>query len=334
MNALSTISITAIDSVSAASATAIAARNATPARSTGAHRERVAEQERQRDRQDHGRPRGQPSAVPMTMPSTSPIAQPVRQCSVALDSGSPSVRSWLRTIYPLGVSRNSLTWSSVQHLRFGHPASEAKSACMRYRTLGGTGIEVSVHCLGTMMFGAVGNPDHDDCVRIIHAALDAGHQLRGHGRHVLRRASPRRSSARRWRVAGTTSCWPPRCTSRWARARTGAATRGAGSSSAVEESLRRLRHRLDRPVPGAPARTTRPTSRRRCRRSPTWCGQGRSARSAVRPSRPRRSSRPTTWRERRGLHRFRTEQPPYSILARGIEASRAADVRSGSGWAC
>ena len=45
---------------------------------------------------------------------------------------------------------------------------------MRYRTLGGTGIEVSVHCLGAMMFGSVGNPDHDDCARIIHAALDHG----------------------------------------------------------------------------------------------------------------------------------------------------------------
>jgi aryl-alcohol dehydrogenase-like predicted oxidoreductase len=45
---------------------------------------------------------------------------------------------------------------------------------MRYRTLGGTGIEVSVHCLGTMMFGAVGNPDHDECARIVQAALDQG----------------------------------------------------------------------------------------------------------------------------------------------------------------
>src|ERR1700753_561794 len=45
---------------------------------------------------------------------------------------------------------------------------------MRYRTLGATGIEVSGQCLGTMMFGAIGNPDHDDCVRIAHAALDAG----------------------------------------------------------------------------------------------------------------------------------------------------------------
>ena len=30
---------------------------------------------------------------------------------------------------------------------------------MRYRILGGTGIEVSVHCVGAMMFGAAGNPD-------------------------------------------------------------------------------------------------------------------------------------------------------------------------------
>jgi predicted oxidoreductase len=45
---------------------------------------------------------------------------------------------------------------------------------MRYRILGGTGIEVSVQCLGAMMFGAVGNPDQDDCARIIHAALAGG----------------------------------------------------------------------------------------------------------------------------------------------------------------
>ena len=45
---------------------------------------------------------------------------------------------------------------------------------MNYRTLGGTGIEVSAYCLGTMMFGAVGNPDHDECGRIIHAALGHG----------------------------------------------------------------------------------------------------------------------------------------------------------------
>src|SRR6059036_3238722 len=45
---------------------------------------------------------------------------------------------------------------------------------MEYRTLGRTGVQVSKLCLGTMMFGAWGNPDHDDSIRIIHRALDAG----------------------------------------------------------------------------------------------------------------------------------------------------------------
>ena len=45
---------------------------------------------------------------------------------------------------------------------------------MQYRTLGRTGIKVSPYCLGAMMFGAIGNPDHDDSIRIIHKALDAG----------------------------------------------------------------------------------------------------------------------------------------------------------------
>jgi len=45
---------------------------------------------------------------------------------------------------------------------------------MRYRTLGRTGIAVSPYALGAMMFGAFGNRDHDDSIRIIHKALDAG----------------------------------------------------------------------------------------------------------------------------------------------------------------
>jgi aryl-alcohol dehydrogenase-like predicted oxidoreductase len=45
---------------------------------------------------------------------------------------------------------------------------------MRYRTLGDTGIKVSPLCLGAMMFGERGNPDHEDSVRVIHAGLDAG----------------------------------------------------------------------------------------------------------------------------------------------------------------
>src|SRR4051794_1764544 len=45
---------------------------------------------------------------------------------------------------------------------------------MEHRKLGATGISVSPLCLGAMMFGAWGNTDHEDCVAIIHAAMDAG----------------------------------------------------------------------------------------------------------------------------------------------------------------
>ena len=45
---------------------------------------------------------------------------------------------------------------------------------MEHRPLGRTGVSVSKFCLGAMMFGAWGNPDHDESIRIIHAALDVG----------------------------------------------------------------------------------------------------------------------------------------------------------------
>src|SRR4051812_26046328 len=45
---------------------------------------------------------------------------------------------------------------------------------MDLRPLGRTGVQVSKLCLGAMMFGAWGNADHDESIRIIHAALDAG----------------------------------------------------------------------------------------------------------------------------------------------------------------
>ncbi len=45
---------------------------------------------------------------------------------------------------------------------------------MDHRLLGRTGVSVSHLCLGAMMFGAWGNPDHDESLRIIHAARDAG----------------------------------------------------------------------------------------------------------------------------------------------------------------
>jgi aryl-alcohol dehydrogenase-like predicted oxidoreductase len=45
---------------------------------------------------------------------------------------------------------------------------------MEYRTLGRTGVKVSTHCLGAMMFGTWGNTDEQECIRIIDRALDAG----------------------------------------------------------------------------------------------------------------------------------------------------------------
>src|SRR6185295_15878478 len=45
---------------------------------------------------------------------------------------------------------------------------------MEYARLGHSGLKVSRLCLGTMMFGRWGNPDHDDCARIIGKALDEG----------------------------------------------------------------------------------------------------------------------------------------------------------------
>jgi hypothetical protein len=47
-------------------------------------------------------------------------------------------------------------------------------AAVEHRRLGLTGVSVSKFCLGAMMFGAWGNPDHDESIGIIHTALDAG----------------------------------------------------------------------------------------------------------------------------------------------------------------
>jgi aryl-alcohol dehydrogenase-like predicted oxidoreductase len=67
---------------------------------------------------------------------------------------------------------------------------------MEYRPLGRTGVQVSKLCLGTMMFGAWGNQDHDDSIRVIHAALDRGINFVDTATST-RPASRRRSSARR-----------------------------------------------------------------------------------------------------------------------------------------
>ena len=103
---------------------------------------------------------------------------------------------------------------------------------MEHRPLGRTGVSVSKLCLGTMMFGDWGNTDHDETHPDHPPGAGRRDQLHRHRRRLLRWASPRRSSARRWPAGGATrSCWRPRCTARWARTRTAGASRGAGSSA-------------------------------------------------------------------------------------------------------
>ena len=68
-----------------------------------------------------------------------------------------------------------------------------------------------------------------------------------------RTASPRRSSARRSRAGATTSSWPPSSTARWAT------TQPQRQLAALDRARGRgqpapARHRLDRPLPGAPPR--------------------------------------------------------------------------------
>ena len=48
------------------------------------------------------------------------------------------------------------------------------TAGMEKRKLGSARIEVSAFGLGTMMFGAWGNPDREQCRRMLDMALDAG----------------------------------------------------------------------------------------------------------------------------------------------------------------
>ena len=101
---------------------------------------------------------------------------------------------------------------------------------MELRPLGRTGVQVTKLCLGTMMFGAWGNTDHDDSIRIIHARAGRRHQLRRHRRRLLRRrvGGDRRQGAQgppRRRRAGHQVLGPD-----GRRPQPRAASRGAGSS--------------------------------------------------------------------------------------------------------
>jgi aryl-alcohol dehydrogenase-like predicted oxidoreductase len=189
---------------------------------------------------------------------------------------------------------------------------------MRYRTLGRTGIKVSPYALGAMMFGAIGNPDHDDSIRIIHKALDAGINFvdtadaysRGESEEIVGKAlSGRRDSV----VLATKLSLPM-----------GKDPNQRGGSrrwimTEVENSLRRLRtdhidlYQVHRPDPDTDIEETLSALS-----DLIHSGKVRAIGSSAMPASDIVEAQ---WvAERRGLERFRTEQPTYSILNRGIEA--------------
>uniref|UniRef100_UPI0006250383 aldo/keto reductase n=1 Tax=Streptomyces odonnellii TaxID=1417980 RepID=UPI0006250383 len=188
---------------------------------------------------------------------------------------------------------------------------------MKYRTLGRTGIKVSPYCLGAMMFGALGNADHDDAVRIIHKALDAGINFvdtadaysRGESEEVVGKAL----KGRRDNVVLATKAHLPM----------GDDPNQRGNSRrwlvrALEDSLRRLGtdhvdlFQIHRPAPDTDVEETLSALTDLVR-----AGKVRAIGTSTFPASDIVEAQ---WvAERRGLQRFRVEQPPYSILDRGIE---------------
>ncbi|MFE2420996.1 aldo/keto reductase [Streptomyces hokutonensis] len=188
---------------------------------------------------------------------------------------------------------------------------------MHYRTLGRTGIKVSPYCLGAMMFGAIGNPDHDDSVRIIHRALDAGINFvdtadaysRGESEEIVGKAL----KGRRDNVVLATKAHLPM----------GDDPNERGNSRrwlvrALENSLRRMQtdhvdlFQIHRPDPDTDVEETLSAL--------TDLVRAGKVRAVGTSSFPASDIVEAQWvAERRGLTRFRTEQPTYSILNRGIE---------------
>jgi aryl-alcohol dehydrogenase-like predicted oxidoreductase len=189
---------------------------------------------------------------------------------------------------------------------------------MQFRTLGRTGIKVSPYALGAMMFGAIGNPDHDDSIRIIHKALDAGINFvdtadaysRGESEEIVGKAL----QGRRDDVVLATKLWMPM----------GDDPNQRGNSrrwiiAEVENSLRRLQtdyldlYQIHRPDPDTDIEETLSALS-----DLIHSGKVRAIGSSTMPASDIVEAQ---WvAERRGLERFRTEQPTYSILSRGIEA--------------
>jgi aryl-alcohol dehydrogenase-like predicted oxidoreductase len=187
-----------------------------------------------------------------------------------------------------------------------------------YRRLGRSGVEVSPLCLGAMMFGAWGNADHDDSIRVIHRALDAGINFvdtadvysRGESEEIVGKAL----AGRRDEVVLATKF----------HGGMGDGPNRRGSSRLwimreVEASLRRLQtdyidlYQAHRPEPGTDVDETLGALTDLVR-----AGKVRYIGSSTFPAHEIVEAQ---WiAEKRGRERFVTEQPPYSLLARGIEA--------------
>ncbi len=190
---------------------------------------------------------------------------------------------------------------------------------MEYRPLGRTGVSVSQLCLGAMMFGAFGNADHDDAIKIIHKALDAGINFidtadgysAGESEEILGKAL---AGGRRENVV--------------LAVKTGVQflgddpnKRGASRrwlTEAIEGSLRRLQtdwvdlYQVGVPDPNADIDETLGALSDLVR-----AGKIRSFGASKVPASQIVEGQWTAGR--RGHGRFRTEQPPYSMLTRAIE---------------
>lgn len=190
---------------------------------------------------------------------------------------------------------------------------------MRYRTLGKTGIEVSTHCLGTMMFQAGFNSDHEDCARIVHTALDQGINFvdtadmygQGESEEIVGKAL----RGRRDDVVLATKVHFPM----------GEGPNRGGNSrrwilQAVEDSLRRLdTDWIDLYQVHFPDHTTDIEETLAVLSDLVREGKIRAFGCSNYQAEEIVEAHHVS--ERRGLGRFRTDQPPYSILARGIESS-------------
>jgi aryl-alcohol dehydrogenase-like predicted oxidoreductase len=189
---------------------------------------------------------------------------------------------------------------------------------MEMRTLGSTGVQVSPLCLGAMMFGAWGNPDHDESTRIIHRALDAGINFidtadvysGGESEEIVGRAL---AGGRRDDVVVATKVHFPM----------GDGPNRSGNSrrwimQEVETSLRRLQtdwidlYQIHRPDPSCDIDETLGALS-----DLVHAGKIRSFGHSTFPASQIVEAQ---WAaQRRGRERFVSEQPPYSMLVRGIE---------------